>query len=1140
MPDFPNLSRKQSVIVETLNRPVLISAGAGSGKTAIAVRRFLRILEYGRAGIEDILVAVPSGGTLQEFKTVIRQAVLTDASGIRVADMDKAQVFTVSGLCRKIVRENVVDAGVNPRFKVIGYAGRRTILNTLVDSALQVQSAESDIWNLVDALGDETIRRVILAIVQAQSIESPVGVDPMPYLEAFERCFNEYMALVGDLPQGKMAELLHNDMLGYPRAMESAHLLAAGQGDECIDWESFYNLRRYRRRLRAPRTSSYALKQQVRTTRATLDDFIAACLDRQSARQSGIISRLAGAVAERYSSSKSADSLLDNDDLLEISLKLLYNEDGKLGDTALRYRKKYKHAILCDLHDIGPREQRVLDAVCRPDGLLAIQDERQSILSFMHGGVDPVASRKDTVGSHRTKEIALTEAYRSRPGITWFINHFFGHVWGEDRIGYEHLISAGSFVDKQDPDVEIRLLPRIQGTPNDPELAEMRAEQEAEAIAERILHITGSSPLLLTGAGREGRAAVLGDIAVLFRSSAHIPIYARVLERYGIETCQLSGREFGQSPEIRSILALLEVLRNPSNDIEMLTVLISPLVGVTEETVLQLCENEMPSAESGRLYTAIRWLEGTDLPESEKVKLYAFNDLLSDLMRLSNHQPVDILNAVLETTNYDLKVLALEGGLRRYENVKRLQEIVNSFQAKSGNALNEFTTRISDMARLPDIPASEHPNAVRLMTIHRAKCMQFPVVFVAQISRGLYHQDDSWLFDRDCGLSLLVRDPKSQQMRTPLTFQELSERIRNRTADEEKRALYVAMTRAEEHLILIGASDLRGDYSSTYRDAGSWTGWLEKAFGLMGETPNADLQVEGCRFRYRYGPLEKRSSTVPRIPSQIVSRILTLREERPSYSSHIDRAKEILKRGLGESDGRPIPKLRISVTGVLDYLDCPARYRFTHLLGMPEASPNRSGIHEEELGGASLGHLVHELLEGIDFGEDIEGQLPNLLSRIPDQKHRAQVKPILDRFAAGRWRREMAVSNRIMKEVPFEVPVAGKALAGRIDVLFRGHDGWVILDYKTGQAETRERYELQVGIYAYVIHKLLGEMPANAALLLLSLDDEWVGDTSDGVAARFAEQKMREVIEAVDTGSFVPSPGKSCEWCSYSKLCPRI
>jgi RecB family exonuclease len=215
-------------------------------------------------------------------------------------------------------------------------------------------------------------------------------------------------------------------------------------------------------------------------------------------------------------------------------------------------------------------------------------------------------------------------------------------------------------------------------------------------------------------------------------------------------------------------------------------------------------------------------------------------------------------------------------------------------------------------------------------------------------------------------------------------------------------------------------------------------------------------------------------------------------------------------------------------------------FRFRHVLGVPAVTSDPPD-DPEDLGvrASDLGHAVHDILSWLDFAGGEEQELAACLTRIADPQVRAEAEPLIRRFLSSKWCAGLRRSESVLREVPFELVVCGKVLAGRIDVMYLGSDGWTVLDYKTGRAEDRDRYELQVGIYAHAIHRLTGEMPAKSALVLLSIDDEWVQDTSDGSLARAALSRIGEVVSAVDAGHFAPAPGGHCSWCSLSYLCPK-
>jgi ATP-dependent exoDNAse (exonuclease V) beta subunit len=207
---------------------------------------------------------------------------------------------------------------------------------------------------------------------------------------------------------------------------------------------------------------------------------------------------------------------------------------------------------------------------------------------------------------------------------------------------------------------------------------------------------------------------------------------------------------------------------------------------------------------------------------------------------------------------------------------------------------------------------------------------------------------------------------------------------------------------------------------------------------------------------------------------------------------------------------------------------------------MPEeAADPREDADEIEFTAADLGHAVHDILARLDFSADLRPQIASLLTEIVGEPLRAEAAPLIERFAQSPWAGELRRADRILKEVPFEIVVGGRIIPGRIDALFRDSGGWTVLDYKIGRAEDRERYELQVGIYAHAVSKLLGEMPARVGLIFLSIGEEWVQSTSDGDTSSRAAEALMRVIGGIDEARFDPVPGAHCDFCAGSPQCGK-
>jgi ATP-dependent helicase/nuclease subunit A len=1187
MQEKMTLTQEQKKAIAALGRSVVVEAGAGSGQTEVLVWRFCRIVEQGKAGVEEILLLAPTERSAGEIRERI---------ACRIRDRQAlafAHIGTIHAFCNRVLRENAVEAGIDPRFSVLDDTRRRVMANRILDEMIgsgkadaASGSASSLQAGLVEELGTDAVKDAILTLDRAAGDTSAVtDTNPAPFLEAFERCSTDLSALAESAEDVPM-KVMEGIEAGLVQAKESAERLLASCDEPEFDWDDFRLLQKYSYRFAASRGAP-AIRQQIRAARDALRDFLAACLDCLSACHAGLIRDMAAEFHERYVSAKARLGLLDYDDLLEKTLDLLYDGEGQVTEIARRYRERFKFVMLADSQDIGRDQRRIIQAVSRPGGMFAIGDDRQSVFGFTRSETRFACGESEHAN---TVKLRLRDNFRSRRGILDFINAFFGEIWSEDRdITHDELRFAGRFDGKSAPDVEVVLLPRPRRRASDGGI-EQALRDEAHIMAHRILEMTGANPpcgepvepacselacgepvepacpelvegvepVMHTRDGHAGQPISLGDIMILLRSAGGMSIYEQALQQHGIPACAVGVRGFYSAREVQDILCLLKVVDDPMDDVAMASVLWSPIVGIAEEALFNLCSAALESGEAprlsentGGLWNALcRVDDSTAFDEADRSRLLAFRAMLNDLiLSLPESEITDILDLALEKTGLDLRLLASQGGRRKYANVRKLCEIAQEWGSSGRAGLRGFIVHIQELERSAHREAeaaiwSERGDAVRIMTVHRAMGLQSPVVFVGDMSRPLFPKPGLFVFDPDWGPAIQVRNPATDRYEIPLRHREIFEDLRDRAVAEEKRLLYMAMTRAEEHLVLVGSGDLRGEHKPTYQETDSWSGWLGKALNLGPGTPEGTLRFGAGRVAVRYGPpirWEPPSSRAPTLAEEFASALQEgLPIEMEISPAAFSVAEAAVRRCLGEKPSPARRLSRLSVSQALDYLECPARYRLIHIIGMPDdGGEPPDDVEEPGFAAADLGHLVHDLLADVDFSRDVGPQIRALISDIPDALLKAQARQILERFIESRWCDELRASRHIIKEMPFEIALDGRVLAGRMDALYRSRDGWTILDYKTGRAETRERYELQVGIYAYATQRLIGEPPSRAALLILSSGDEWIQDTSDGSTAQLAAGRISEVAAAIDAGRFDPNPGKACEWCAFSSRCGR-
>ncbi len=361
---------------------------------------------------------------------------------------------------------------------------------------------------------------------------------------------------------------------------------------------------------------------------------------------------------------------------------------------------------------------------------------------------------------------------------------------------------------------------------------------EARALAGRVAELIGG-----------GVAA--SDVVVLTRATTDLRAYERALEERGVPTYLIGGRGYWSHPQVVDLLAYLRVLANPRDEEALYTVLVSPLVGASTDALVLL---GAAGRDSGRdPWWVLRDPEDRldELAADDRERMVQFARWAAGERVVAAREGVEgLIERLLEHTGYDLAVLALPGGQRRLANVRKLMRLGRRHNALHGPGLRSFLDLVALRASawIADPDQSEAPveseglDAVRLMTIHRAKGLEFPVVCVADLGRAPRWSAPLVRVGRDGRLGLRLARPGTGRKEPALAYEALADEERVRAAREERRLFYVAMTRARERLILSGAARLE----KWGEGNGVPMAWLGPA--LVGDVSAGEGVVGGVRF----------------------------------------------------------------------------------------------------------------------------------------------------------------------------------------------------------------------------------------------------------------------------------------------------
>ncbi len=505
---------------------------------------------------------------------------------------------------------------------------------------------------------------------------------------------------------------------------------------------------------------------------ARLDGFVpqSGATDADAAHRDTLFQVLAR-VHAGFSAGKLARSVVDFDDLEEFSIRLLESSDRLRAEAQMRF----EHILMDEVQDTNPLQWRLVELLRTPGCFFAVGDINQAIYGFRHARPDGFRALRQQVEDSGGLIDRLTENFRSRPEILEAANEVTGNLPGIEPL---KLAPRRTFSTSASAPVSRFSAGSRSADP----------EAEAREVARRILAVVGTFQVEKDDAVRP---AGFGDIALLFRTTTRFPIFARAFQSTGIPYLQSGGRTLFQRQEIFDLLAWLKLLANPRDEIALATVLRSPFAGVDAAALLSLRQPGTNLWERAQLsnHTAVR-----DVAERVAQQRRVVGDV----------PPDRLLAEALDATGYGSGQDAASTA-----NVRRLLEMVAARSASTAEPVASLVQYLEAIEEA-DAPVVNSTDTVQMLTIHQAKGLEFPIVFLPSLDLAANTRGSGVYYSGETGLGAKWRSDSGEDDYKDPVAAILSERATKERAEESSRLLYVAMTRAEQKLILSAASTQRG------------------------------------------------------------------------------------------------------------------------------------------------------------------------------------------------------------------------------------------------------------------------------------------------------------------------------------------
>jgi ATP-dependent helicase/nuclease subunit A len=1197
MPDKIDWTEAQRKGIETVDKSLLVSAAAGSGKTTVLAQRCVHLIcdTTPRCGVDELLVVTFTEMAAAEMKGRIHKALLerhirepSDHTARQLAIIDRASVGTLHGFCARLLRQHFHLLGLDPDFIILD-PDEITLLKLEVAREMFAERFDRDdgdaFRRFVDSYGEGSDERLIELVLRAHDTLCSV-LDPAEWMtrargritQAIELPFKEselgteFGAAILRYLKSIRAECAEagkaiKQMARFPEYVEHLrelysvlnHLVKVFEShglDALVDEAGMLELPNL------PRVSGKLEGKEIAKDRvdgvrkAMKEGAWRQCLTFTAEEWKEGLERILPHVdtflslveefGERYARAKDEEGGLDFSDLERLTLRVLRDVEGP-GVTpsavARSYHRQFAHVLVDEYQDINEVQDAILNFVSREcltagksakPNLFCVGDVKQSIYRFRLAEPARFLKRRDEylkAGSHGVL-IDLQQNFRSRAPLLEAINGVFEKLMTAEAadLNYDESqrLKPGQTFPETDNSacftgapIELHLLPKESADGEDD-----RSDREAAFCAHRILELKKTMQVIDRSTGSAMcRPVRFGDIVILMRSlQFKADQFAQGLRNAGIPVHSESGSGYFEATEINDVLSLLKILDNQRQDIPLAGFLRSPLAALpdAEDSLARIHLAYATADPAIPFHEAVgRYAQGQQ--DELAARLRDLQKRLEGWRTLARRRPLaQVLWTIYDETGYLAFCAGLRGGEQRQANLIELHERARQFGSFRRQGLSRFLQFLEKLKTESNLGqasiASEAEDVVRIMSVHRSKGLEFPIVFLPDLGKLINLRDcqGSILLDRLAGLGLEVVDEERQVRYPSLASTVVENRLRQQALAEELRVLYVAMTRAKEHLVLCGTCA----EGQAEKWAGQWAGhvgvfptemilgsrtmlqWIGPAATAAGSSA---FQIQAHLIEEIGGWLTEQAS-VPGVAENLAElrpldpapALLEAAERIIERVSHRYPFEEIAKRAAAQSV-TSLAKRGVLGSGNLAVASGEAELdrtlakpAFLATEGLPDATER--------------GTATHAVLEHLNFAHagDEKGIREQIEKMVVSRRITAQQAACVEvetivwlmQQSVGEMLRDQSVTVHRELPVYFSVGSADRMdqemVRGRLDVLVEKSDGLVIVDYKTdrvsGEAleERAAFYGPQLRLYREAIEGITKRKVTRAVLVFLA------------------------------------------------------
>ena len=1056
------LSEIQQRAVTRWGQDVCVVAGPGSGKTRVLVERFAWLVRVKKISPLKILAITFTDKAATEIKDRLAQEFSADPD-LRI-QIERAYVCTVHGFCARLLREHAIEAGLDPEFATMEEPESARLLEEAAGAVLDelYRSKPGQLRRLLNAiyssshphgrqldLAGSLIRTYDALRTAGRSASELRRVSTAPDAQQVFRTFLDDL----EAHLVRVRTDLNQDQQDCIRALGNWLAQARRIETSPPSRKLFQLLESYPRKL--PRKVLEGVLIKFRDGRR--EEVLSALAAEYYAGRTELLLDAVERLDVEYRRRKREASALDFADLEEQAIRLLDSSPA----VRQAVSNRFEQILMDEMQDTNPLQWRLLERLRRPNRFFAVGDINQSIYGFRHAAPEVFSRYREQVRETGLID-ELEENYRSRQEILDAARTVLSGAPGiEDRA----LQARRFFFEPNEGAVVVAVATG--------ENAEQARQAEARWIAAQILSMVGKLTVQQRQQGRETqRPASFGDIAVLLRSLNLAAPFEQAFREFGIPFLSQGGKTFYETRPVRDLVLLLKVIANPADEAALAGVLRSPLVGVADQTLLRM----RIAGRMGEVLFGVdkATLEGCDQEDLERLR--RFGRLLKELRSERGEvSPDRLLVRVMDACDY-------EGGLDQHSRaaVENLLLAMRSWHDRHTGPLEALVEEL-EWRRQAEAEAEPPPpgtmDAVRIMTIHKAKGLEFPIVMLPALDYAGGRSGDPIQFTPDGRLGIIWRNPWNGAAIKDPAYVKAEQERKKREEAEENRLLYVAMTRAEQRLFV-----------SFVRKQGKNSEHRQRILRLGNPIEIQANEQPGAAV----------SAAAPAEGELLVAR--------PPLEAQHDSA--------------------VAVTSLDLFALCPRRYWLERYLGLNPAPP-ACGEPAGEKSALQFGSLVHELLAGSE-AEAPDPEAAELVERF----HASE----LGRRAARATRMEREAAFVMAED---DVVLRGQIdlwfEEGRELILVDYKTDQIPPEEASERAAD---YAVQLRFYALALEKRLGRLPNHAYIYFLRTNQP-VEVALDEAALEQARKVLAELRDSQNQMQFDLRVGRHCTRCRFANgLCP--